>query len=300
MAFYTSSFQANFTQADWLPMPTIGTITYDQSGSNFTSFTVDTGLYSWTINGGFFYQPSNQTVDGTITSYYLDTSTVEKAVHLLGTDFQISTRDALAAQGDYIGIAGLAFSGHDFITGSNYDDLMLGFSGNDVIYGDASTTGGAGDILLGNAGGDTIYGYGGADSIVGGSDLIDTLDTGDQLFGGDGNDHIYGSSGDDLIYGEAGADLIVGGADQDILSGGDGNDIFVNILGTGHDTITDFSNGDIITIQRTDVISDYASVVQNMAQQGADTVIAIDVGSSVRLSGVDVSSLGEGDFFFYG
>ncbi len=69
-----------------------------------------------------------------------------------------------------------------------------------------------------------------------------------RIFGGAGNDAIMGGAGNDLIYGGLGADQ---------LTGGRGNDTFqykavAESTPSSHDTITDFTSGDIIDLSSTD------------------------------------------------
>lgn len=193
------------------------------------------------------------------------------------------------------------FRANDRIEGSTSSDTLLGFDGNDVIWGaspDATTDGG--DVLLGNRGDDIIYGGAGNDSMVGGSGLVDASDGNDVLYGDNGNDDIYGSAGNDLIYGGTGNDLIVGGADNDILSGGAGNDIFVFVLGGAYDTILDFQASDIITIERTALVTDAASALSNIISDQYGSFINLGDGSGITLAGVQAADLSAADFNFYG
>lgn len=76
-------------------------------------------------------------------------------------------------------------SGNDTITGSVFNDTLLGFDGNDTISG-----GRRADILAGGAGNDTLNGEGGTDTITGGAGA-------DIMSGGGGNDtFVYTSLGD--------------------------------------------------------------------------------------------------------
>jgi serralysin len=206
----------------------------------------------------------------------------------------------------------------------------IGGAGADVIHGNAagnSIDGGAGaDTIDGGSGGrNQLFGGDGADSIAGGADFDaingnkgdDTIDGGsggaDWLLGGQGNDLITahsggvilngnlgldtvnGGSGDDTIRGGQGADVLNGGAgnDQlfgdlgdDVLTGGTGADTFHFAANGGSDRVLDFhlAEGDRIELDRVSV--------QSLTQNGADTVIAVGLGSDqIILVGVQSASL---------
>ena len=79
---------------------------------------------------------------------------------------------------------------------------------------------------------DTLYGEGGNDSLDGGNDN-------DYLDGGIGDDTLWGGKGDDTLY------------------GGDGSDTFIYNNGDGRDTISGFSNSDMIQIMGSDSFTAY-------------------------------------------
>jgi len=148
--------------------------------------------------------------------------------------------------------------GHDTITGTEQDDLMLGLGGNDTLNGL-----GGNDTLNGADGNDTLNGGTGADSMVGGGgndtyvvdDIGDTVTevansgtdtvqttlaaytltanvedltyTGTGDFVGTGNNlsnTITGAGGNDTLNGDAGNDELIGNGGNDSLNGGTGND----------------------------------------------------------------------------
>jgi Ca2+-binding RTX toxin-like protein len=128
--------------------------------------------------------------------------------------------------------------GDDDISGSLYNDTILGGDGNDTIY-----TFGGGGITDGGAGNDIIYTTshsGVSDDYASGGDGADVLiaqGTGrDYLFGDAGNDTIFGALGDDVLNGGAGDDRIVGDVGNDALYGGDGADLLIG--GAGWDELT--------------------------------------------------------------
>jgi Ca2+-binding RTX toxin-like protein len=110
--------------------------------------------------------------------------------------------------------------------------------------------------LTGGNGDDNLYGSQANETLTGGNgNDVERAGSGiDSLFGGNGDDWLSGGAGNDALYGERGADVLFGGAvgdvpgstDDDTFNGGTGADLFVfdNRVATGHDVITDFSQGD--------------------------------------------------------
>ena len=90
----------------------------------------------------------------------------------------------------------------------------------------------------------------------------------DSFYGGAGNDLIYGNAGNDKLYGEAGNDYIDGGTGNDTLSGGKGNDLF--IYSAGKDVITDYENGDRISL---------GAAISKTTLNGSDVVFTLGKGS---------------------
>jgi len=109
------------------------------------------------------------------------------------------------------------------VTGSAFDDTLVGDAGANVLDGGAGVDqmfGGDGnDTLNGGDGGDFLYGEAGNDTLHGGAadDLLD---------GGLENDTLFGDAGNDSLMGDAGNDTLVGGAGNDTLNGGLGADVF--------------------------------------------------------------------------
>jgi VCBS repeat-containing protein len=69
-----------------------------------------------------------------------------------------------------------------------------------------------------------------------------------RVFGGAGNDVITGSDGDDILTGWAGADSLTGGLGHDIFR----YNLASDSAAAAHDTIQDFTLGDIIDLSRID------------------------------------------------
>jgi Ca2+-binding RTX toxin-like protein len=122
--------------------------------------------------------------------------------------------------------------GNDIINGVGGDDILDGGVANDIING-----GQGNDQMLGGSGTDFARGGQGNDYISGGSGI-------DTLLGERGNDIIFGDEGDDILDGGAGDDLLYGGMGNDNVTGGVGRDVFALAVGSGTDSINDFTAGE--------------------------------------------------------
>jgi len=113
------------------------------------------------------------------------------------------------------------------------------------------------------------------------------------LNGGADNDRLYGGNGDDIMN---------GGDGNDYFNGGAGSDTFVFDDGFGADTISGFAAGvasdDVIDLSAVSSLNSFSEVVSAAYQSGYDTVIDIDVDSSITLSNIALSQLHEDDFRF--
>ena len=118
----------------------------------------------------------------------------------------------------------------------SYDVEDTELRGDNVVHGlggDDEISGGRGDdSLFGNAGDDRLMGEEGDDT----------------LNGGRGNDNLRGGDDVDVLLGGPGDDVLGGDRHNDELTGGSGKDTFWFGDRDGHDTITDFATGDIISL----------------------------------------------------
>ena len=200
--------------------------------------TLDGGSGNDTLNGG----------DGDDTASYANGFGVEVDLRMITAQTlnpSFSQRDTL------ISIENL--------TGSAYNDHLIGNSGANVLIGgdgDDTLNGGAGsDTLDGGDGNDTVS-YVGHSTAVAATMLVRILNfhedelrnieniTGsahdDFLTGGAGGNTLNGRAGADALRGLDGDDELNGGSGDDILSGGDGDDTLNG--GDGDDILYDNSS----------------------------------------------------------
>lgn len=144
-----------------------------------------------------------------------------------------------------------ALEGNDYVAGLDGNDTILlgtgndhglGGTGNDHIYGaegaDVAEGGAGDDLLRGGADNDILFDDEGADTLCGdlGQDLIDARD---EPAG------VAGSS--DILYGGYGYDTLIGD-NGDTMSGGAWQDEFYVTQGGGPAVITDWEDGEQVTV----------------------------------------------------
>jgi Ca2+-binding RTX toxin-like protein len=170
---------------------------------------------------------------------------------------------------------GDTLNGIENLTGSWYNDVLIGDDGNNVLAGlggnDTLKGGGGADTLYGDSGNDTLKGGGGADTLNGGSgiDEADYFDSSEGVFvslitdtaawgdaeGDDLNsienlsgsaydDHLWGSDGANVLEGRDGNDSLKGWGGADTLVGGDGNDLLYGM--DGNDTLRGDNGNDML------------------------------------------------------
>lgn len=146
-------------------------------------------------------------------------------------------------------------NGNDIIKTKGGNDVVHGGNGNDKIYGDAGN-----ETLNGNAGDDVVFGLAGEDTLTGflGEDYLSGGQGNDTLLGGAGDDVLRGNRGNDTLEGNKDTDRLYGGGGDDILNGGDGVDYLlgengVDILhgGEGNDNLTGGALADTFVYKNT-------------------------------------------------
>ena len=119
--------------------------------------------------------------------------------------------------------------------------------------------------------------------------------------------NVAGSGPNVTLQGTPGKDVIFATGYQDTLTGGAGADQFVFASHTGNDTITDFTPGqDKIDLHDFDPFDPRTSGSFNtwvnsgaVVQQGADTLVHLDMSDSILLSNVAKAHLSAGDFILH-
>ncbi len=218
------------------------------------------------------------------------------------------------ATGQATGAAGNdTLIGIENVTGSKYDDTLIGDGGANVLSGGAGNdtlSGGAGnDTLDGGAGDDVLDGGAGTDTATyasAGGAVHVNLATG-QATGAAGNDtlksieNVIGSKYDDTLIGDAGANVLSGGAGDDVLDGGLGNDTLDG--GSGTDTASYASAGGPVSVNLTTgkatggAGNDTLKTIENVIGSPYDDVLVGDAGANLLSggAGVDIISGGAGD-----
>ncbi|MGV8988139.1 MAG: hypothetical protein ACOH2H_17850 [Cypionkella sp.] len=232
-------------------------------GSDFNDTLVGDGLANWLeggagadiLNGG-----TNPSYAPDYASYFHATEGVIASL----ADTSVNTGDA--AGDTYINIEALE--------GSNFDDILIGDSGNNFLSGYAGD-----DILVAGVGADSIKGGFGFDVMsyrnLGSAILMDLANwaassevvADDVRFNytqpnsmdieayeaTDYNDTMRGSSLDDVLIGRAGNDNMVGNDGDDVLNGDDGNDTLDGqngndtlMAGNGNDSVFGGTGNDAI------------------------------------------------------
>lgn len=160
-----------------------------------------------------------------------------------------------------------------------------------VANAPTQTGGTGGDTLNGTAGDEVLDGLAGNDVLIGAGGA-------DTLKGGAGNDSLNGGAGIDSLNGADGNDTIVGGAGNDILAAGRGADVFVFNAGFGKDTLIDFKPGEDDIRLVGAGFNNFAEVMANATQVGANILITNAAGDSLQLNNLQLASLQSGDFLF--
>ncbi len=241
------------------------------TGSNFNDTLTGNGG-SNVLNGG----GGNDTLDGvggTDTASYSG-ATVGVTVNL-----------ALTAAQNTVGAGTDTLKNLENLTGSNFNDTLLGNAGNNVLNGGV----GVDTVSYANAAtGVTVnLGLTTAQNTVGAG--TDTLLNMENLTGSNFNDTLTGNIGSNALVGGVGTDQLNGGAGIDTLTGGTGLDSFVfnttlNAT-TNKDTITDFN------------VVDDTLVLENAIFSKFTATGALPAGTFV--SGAGAAAADANDFLLY-
>ena len=160
-------------------------------------------------------------------------------------------RDILSATGASAGIIFHGLGGNDTITGSGFDDELVGGDDDDTMSGvggnDTLLGGDGNDLLNGGLNNDRLLGGEGVDTLNGGDGddvLIDRVGATNTFNGGAGEDRVVSGDGIDIVSGGSERDVIktYGGADE--INGDGGDDVILS--GDGHDIVYGGDNDDVI------------------------------------------------------
>ena len=208
------------------------------------------------------------------------------------------------------------------LTGGDGADTLIGGAGDDTfVLNDAAlqqlltTSGLATDVYTpvydlvqeaANGGVDTVQV--GRVSVTGMLGQVQTLSSytlganieNGQVLGGGAFD-LAGNSANNVLVGNTFSNTLSGLGGDDTLTGGGGTDTFSYAgLGFGHDTVTDFLAGagtghDVLTINHT-LAADFASFMNDFAQNGGNAVRTLDANDIVALTGINAQTLTAANF----
>lgn len=217
-------------------------------------------------------------------------------------------------------------SARNILRGGGGGDSLNASNNNDEVYGDAgddTLIGGAGaDIVNGGIGTDTASyttstariiaslvtniatgsGHGAGDTLVaienltgtGFNDILTGNNAANELTGNAGLDVLVGNIGADTLNGGSGTDTLNGGAGSDILNGGADADKFVyDTLIFGNDQIIGWQNG-LDKIDLAVAGLDFSDFTKT--QNGADTLLSLGGGNSIRFIGINANVIEATDF----
>lgn len=225
----------------------------------------------------------------------------------IGIDFEPTTT------GNY-GVPDNTITSPFNVTGTLYNDILVGGGGNDTLNGGVSGN----DSLIGGGGNDTYTARAGVTLVEQANEGVDTVishgtytltdnfenlvlqganvdGTGNGednaitgtafkniLTGLDGADTLDGGKGSDRLFGGGGADTLISDGTKDHLSGGDGNDTFSFTAMTAKTmaTISDFAVGETIDLSALGVHQvahfDGGANEFRVAQHSGNTYISFD------------------------
>jgi Ca2+-binding RTX toxin-like protein len=157
------------------------------------------------------------------------------------------------------------------VTGSKFDDVLLGISGSNVLDGGLGN-----DVLVGGAGADTLIGGAGVDLVdysTSSAGVTVNLATGLGLGGDAEGDKL---SGIENLVGSKYADILIGDAASNSIYGGDGND---HIYGSGGGDKIDGGNGVDWVDYRNSTAGVYVNLATAVGHGGfaeGDTYVSIE------------------------
>lgn len=202
---------------------------------------------------------------------------------------------------------GASGSPNSWISGSSAATLNGTAKNDQILAGSSNLT------IAGGAGDDTYIVTSLAQQVVEqagqGTDTIQTWLPSYQLASdqsienlvlqGNANSNGTGNSLDNMITGTTGNNVLTGGRGNDTLTGNGGTDTFVETVGDGVDTITDFTakgtGADLIQIKGY-TFHGWAQLAKQAVQVGNDVQITLGPGDGLILKNVKLGDLSDADF----
>lgn len=201
-------------------------------------------------------------------------------------------------------------AGDDFLNGrqvvedgtySNGADVLFGGDGNDRLMVDEGFA-----YADGGAGTDTLYLWTNPylDQVIDLSEdslLMLRMESIEKIivWTGEGDDTLIGGVQDDTFVAGAGNDVLYGGDGDDLLTGGAGADTFVfsGTVGSGFDTVTDFTVGDLIAFGSDSLIGGYSDFLAAATETADGVLLAIGgAGDGVLFAGTTLSDFSAASF----
>jgi Ca2+-binding RTX toxin-like protein len=208
----------------------IDTVSYANAGAAVT-VSLGTSLSQNTVGAGFDTLSNfenltgsnfNDTLLGNAGNNVLDGGVGIDTVSYANASAAVTVTLSLAGAQNTIGAGVDTLINVENLTGSNFNDTLLGNAGNNVLDGGAGVdtvsyinSSGAVTVSLATTAAQNTVGAG-----------IDTLSNVENLLGSNFNDSLTGNGGNNALSGGSGADTLTGGGGADTLTGGAGVDRF--------------------------------------------------------------------------
>jgi Ca2+-binding RTX toxin-like protein len=208
----------------------IDTVSYANAGAAVT-VSLGTSLSQNTVGAGFDTLSNfenltgsnfNDTLLGNAGNNVLDGGVGIDTVSYANASAAVTVTLSLAGAQNTIGAGVDTLINVENLTGSNFNDTLLGNAGNNVLNGGDGVdlvsyinSSGAVTVSLATTAAQNTVGAG-----------IDTLSNVENLLGSNFNDSLTGNGGNNALSGGSGADTLTGGAGADTLTGGAGVDRF--------------------------------------------------------------------------
>ena len=184
------------------------------------------------------------------------------------------------------------------ITGGNGQDTVTTGANAKITLGngqDTVTAGANAKITLGNGNDMVTAGSGSAISLGNGNNTV-TPGANSTVTLGNGNNTVFGSANDVVSVGNGQNQLVA--SPGDAWTVGNGQDAFTLNAGFGNNTIASFSTAHDVLQFNHALFANYAAVMPNIKQVGADTLITYDANDTVKLDAVTASHLTASNFKF--